>query len=80
MNTGFSSRKRITIGEIRSLIRSEFQRLQLEAYDKDLIDDESFNDDSVLVPDDIKDSIKKWVRVMGLSNGKHLSKRIDYNT
>ncbi|NBP01479.1 MAG: hypothetical protein EBU90_15335 [Proteobacteria bacterium] len=41
-----------------------------ESYDKELLDDSSFNDGSVYVPDDIKKKIKKWAKDMGLSTSK----------
>jgi hypothetical protein len=37
-------------------------------YDEDLTDDESYNDESMLVPDDIKKVISKWARAMCLSS------------
>jgi hypothetical protein len=41
-----------------------------EQYDEELLDDSSFKDSSVYVPDDIKKKIKKWAKDMGLSTGK----------
>lgn len=38
-----------------------------ESYDKELLDDDSFNAPSVYVPDDIKKMIKKWAKDMKLS-------------
>ena len=56
---------------LKTFIREEVKRLReewwAEAYDKLLIDDESFNKKSVFVPDDIKTSIKKWMFKMRLS-------------
>jgi len=37
-----------------------------ESYSIKLIDDPAFNDDSVYVTDDIKTSIKKWLKSMKL--------------
>jgi hypothetical protein len=53
--------------EIRDIIREEWWA---EAYDKNLTDDPEFKKKSVLVPDDIKDSIKSWSHKMGLSTYK----------
>lgn len=68
-------RSRITIGEIRLLIRDQFNQQnvekQIEAFDKPLVDDPALDDASVLVPDDIKSDIKKWTRIMGLDGRKH---------
>lgn len=69
---------RITIGEIRALIRETFRELKNnagsspeETYDKLLTDDPSYNKQSEYVPDDIKDDIKKWMSVMGLNGHKY---------
>lgn len=56
---------------IRGLVREELTRLLgedwwAESYDKSLVDDPAFQEDSVLVPNDIKDTIKKWTRAMKL--------------
>lgn len=69
-------KSRITIGEIRLLIRDQFKSIVkeewwAEAYDKALVDDPSLDDTSVLVPDDIKHNIKKWAQTMGLDGRKH---------
>jgi len=57
------------------MVRSEFKRLLreewwAEAYDKALVDDPALEKHSVLVPDDIKHSIKKWTAAMGLDGRK----------
>ncbi len=56
---------KLTLGELRQAIR--------EAFKEDLVDDPEFKKHSVIVPDDIKDSIKKWSKKMKLSrtNKKH---------
>jgi hypothetical protein len=56
-----------TLGELRSLIR--------EAFKDDLSDDPAYKKDSVLVPDDIKRSIDKWTKAMGLSSKKKKRRR-----
>ena len=60
---------------IREFVREEIKRMVseewwAESYDKDLMDDPAFKRRSILVPDDIKDSIRSWSRKMGLSNLK----------
>lgn len=60
---------RTTVGEIRSVVRSQF-RLLNEAYDHDLLDDPAFNEESMLVPDSTKVLIKKYLEQMGLSNSR----------
>ena len=37
-----------------------------EDYDTELLDDEHYNQPSVLVPDDIKTAVGKWAKQMGL--------------
>ena len=72
--THVSKRKNTTSREallIRGLVREELTRLLgedwwAESYDKALVDDPAFQEDSVLVPNDIKDTIKKWTRAMKL--------------
>lgn len=56
---------------IKKLIREELTKVLdedwwAESYDKALVDDPAYQEDSVLVPNDIKDSIKKWSRAMKL--------------
>lgn len=55
---------------LRAFILEEIKHLKeewwAESYDKRLYDDESINKDSVYVPDDIKNSIKKWIKDMRL--------------
>ena len=62
---------RITVRNIRALVREEFKRLLREAwyeesYDKNLMDDPVLKKKSVYVPDDIKLAIRKWMKAMGL--------------
>jgi len=48
-------------------IRARFEKeMRAKPYDKNLFDDDTINQRSVLVPDDIKDSIKKWLDSMNL--------------
>ena len=64
---------KIKLGEIRDLIREILGGSNPnEAYDKELEDDPSYNKRSVIVPNDIKRSIKKWSRSMGLSSAKRM--------
>jgi len=63
----------MTVSELRGLVREVISRTKpicQEAFDKDLIDDESYAKDSVLVPDDIKKSIHKWMNSMGMTSRK----------
>lgn len=62
------------IETLRKFIREEIRKCMtppaaLESYDHELSDDPSYGKKSVLVPDDIKDSIDVWMFAMGL-NGK----------
>jgi hypothetical protein len=51
---------------LKSLIREVWWE---EAYDHDLVDDESFQDQSsVIVPAESKTKIKDWIKKMGLSS------------
>jgi hypothetical protein len=66
---------KLTIGELRILIREATSDCwggshPEEIYEQELADDPSLAKQSVLVPDDIKDSIRKWMKVMGLSGHK----------
>jgi hypothetical protein len=42
------------------------KEMRAKPYDKNLFDDDTINQKSVLVPDDIKISIKKWLKSMNL--------------
>jgi hypothetical protein len=58
----------ITVCEIRHIIREALGGSQPdETYSVNLLDDPSIEKHSVYVPDDIKVSIKKWAKDMGLS-------------
>lgn len=48
---------------IKDIIKEEWWE---ESYDKNLLDDPAFDEKSVYVPDDIKDSIRSWAKSMGL--------------
>jgi hypothetical protein len=48
-------------------IYTHFEKeMRAKPYDKNIFDDETINQESILVPDDIKDSIKKWLNSMNL--------------
>lgn len=56
---------------VKSLIREELDKILdeewwAEAYDKTLADDPANKKDSVFVPKDVKNKIKKWSRAMKL--------------
>lgn len=55
---------------LRAFILEEIKLLNedwwAESYDKRLYDDESINKKSTYVPDDIKKSIKNWIKDMKL--------------
>ena len=58
---------KITIRELKELIREVYGgSLPDETYETELLDDPANKGKSVLVPDDIKHSIKKWAKEMGL--------------
>ena len=55
---------KLKISELKQLI---IESLNKNApYDVDLVDDESFEKDSVYVPEDIKVVIRRWIKSMGL--------------
>jgi hypothetical protein len=60
---------KLTIGELKRIVREAVigGSHPSESYGKELMDDPKFVERSVMVPDDIKHSIKKWCRSMGLS-------------
>lgn len=65
----------MTVGELRSLIRETVNAhagsRPEESYEQDLADDPlMFEKDSVLVPPDVKRSIRSWMKQMGLVGGK----------
>lgn len=62
---------RITVGTVRRLIREEFNEVVSKVWwgdkpDKHLMDDEHIDEKSMLVPDDIKDAIRKYFKAMHL--------------
>lgn len=62
---------KLTLAELRKLINENLSGSHPEqAYDGNLVDDPAFEKQSVLVPDDIKQSIKSWLKTMGLSSRK----------
>lgn len=63
----------ISIKELKQLIKNSVDTIKttFKPYEKELIDDTSYKEKSVYVPDDIKDPINKWMKMMGLSNKKH---------
>lgn len=62
---------RVTVAELRRMIREGLGGSDPnEAYDHDLADDPALHKKSVLVPDDVKKPIGKWMKAMGLSRGK----------
>lgn len=59
---------RLTIAELCRVIHEELSGSHFgEAYDKDLVNDPTYNEKSVYVPNDIKDTIRKWSKAMGLT-------------
>lgn len=62
---------KLTVSQLRSIIRESLGGSHPnESYDKDLMDDDAFNSKSVMVPDDIKDPIRKWMKSMGMTSKK----------
>ena len=62
MKTDLSALRTFIFEEVKNLKEEWWS----ESYDKRLYDDESINKKSVYVPDDIKKSIKKWIKDMML--------------
>lgn len=59
---------KMTIGQLRETIRKSLGGSQPdEMYDKELIDDPSFAEDSVYVPNWAKKKIRTWMKDMKLS-------------
>jgi hypothetical protein len=69
---------KLTLGELRSVISEAIDcwggSHPEETYDELLEDDPTLAKHSVLVPDDVKKSISKWSKAMGLS-GRPKKKR-----
>ena len=75
---------KIRVGDLKRIIRETIEESKRkgsskyhfggshpdESYDKELMQDEAFGEESVYVPDDIKEKIKKWANDMGLSSKK----------
>src|SRR5258706_15127632 len=62
---------KLTLRELRNIIQERLSgSAPDETYENDLIDDKAFKKKSVYVPNDIKRSIKKWTKSMGLSSKK----------
>jgi len=60
---------RITLGQLRSLIREALGGSQPdETYSEELLDDPGFKEKSVFVRDDAKKKIKSWAKAMKLSS------------
>jgi hypothetical protein len=58
----------ITIRQLREIVRESLAGSHPEeSYDKELMDDPAFNDDSVYVPNWAKKKIKSWAKDMKLS-------------
>ena len=58
---------KIQISELRKIIREELNLRRInQPYEKSLADDEAYAEDSVYVPNDIKDKIKVWMKSMKL--------------
>lgn len=67
---------RLTMATLRQLVRESVHDCwggshPTETYDQELTeDDEAYQKHSVMVPDDVKASINKWAKAMGLSGRK----------
>ena len=58
----------MTIKQLRETIRKSIAGSHPdESYDKELMDDPSFSEKSVYVPDKVKKKIRSWMRDMKLS-------------
>ena len=72
---------KLTVKQLKKLIESSLGGSDpSESYSKELEDDPALKGHSVLVPDDIKHSIKKWSNAMGLSGHRRARKRQKHNT
>ena len=64
------------MGALRALIREAIDpdcyggSRPEESYDNEMSEDDAWNKKSVLVPDDVKEPINKWMVAMGLSRAK----------
>lgn len=60
---------KIKLGELKKLIRNSLAGSHPEeAYDKELIEDPTFEKKSVYAPDEVKKKIKSWMKDMKLSS------------
>jgi len=61
---------RITLGQLRKIIREEMQKdpHRNKPYTKELLDDPFFKEDSIYVPDDIKEKIVSWAKDIKMSS------------
>jgi len=60
---------KVTLGRLRALIREGLSGSQPEErYDTELLDDPAWSKDSVYVPNDVKNKIKKWMKDMKMSS------------
>lgn len=61
---------KISIQKLRQIIREEIKRGSSpdESYNKELMDDPAFAQDSVYVPNWAKKKIRKWMKDMKLSS------------
>lgn len=64
MNQTYDLLRSFIIEEAYTLFEKE---MRAKPYDKNLFDDDTIKQKSILVPDDIKDSIKKWLNSMNLA-------------
>ena len=64
---------RLTLGQLRRFLYEEFA--VYEAFDKEIYDDPIALRQSVLVPKDVKRSIKRWMSKMGLRRNKRSSSK-----
>lgn len=69
---------RLTLGKLRVLVREAIDcwggSRPEEMYEQELEDDAALAKHSVIVPDDVKRPVSRWMRAMGLS-GRRPKKR-----
>lgn len=63
-----------SIDALRIIIREEIHNVLVRSREHSLADDQSYSKKSVLVPDDIKDSVDVWMSKMGLCGVRGTSK------
>lgn len=59
---------KLSYKKLKSIIRESLKNCA--PYDKEIIDDLSYSQESTYVPDDVKKPINKWLKLMGLSKRK----------